>query len=287
MKSSYLVRFGESADLLGQTLRADESIVKLQKELSLKASLLEMERIYITLESELSVTSSLVDQLLQAVERYGAMESSIREMVRCVQRGEHEAVEEEQLEVLERDISLLVLQLGLSTTELASAEESSSLNRSREALNANLRKVQEGLAFYSRGCQLMGQDVQLMFSMLSRAILQGYTLRPREVKLLARICKDLLTVIPFIVILIIPLTPLGHVLVFSFIQRFFPEFYPSQFTESRQDIMSMYSAITAAATNAEVAPPGRPPASVAPSEEKTASTGSMGVNAPADSGLNK
>ena len=131
--------------------------------------------------------------------------------------------------MLERDISLLVLQLGLSTTELGSStEESSSLNRSREALNANLRKIEEGLSFYSRGCQLMGQDVQLMFSMLSRAVLQGYTLRPREVKLLGRICKDLLTVIPFVVILIIPLTPLGHVLVFSFIQRFFPDFYPSQ-----------------------------------------------------------
>ena len=34
-------------------------------------------------------------------------------------------------------------------------------------------------------------------------------------------------------------------LVFSFIQRFFPDFFPSQFTESRQNIMSMYSSITA------------------------------------------
>lgn len=63
-------------------------------------------------------------------------------------------------------------------------------------------------------------------------------------KLLRRIAKDLLTIVPFVVILIIPLTPLGHVLVFSFIQRFFPDFFPSQFTESRQNIMSMYSSIT-------------------------------------------
>jgi hypothetical protein len=67
------------------------------------------------------------------------------------------------------------------------------------------------------------------------------------VKLLRRIAKDMLTIVPFVVILIIPLTPLGHVLVFSFIQRFFPDFYPSQFTESRQNIMSMYSSITSAA----------------------------------------
>merc|ERR1719171_157068 len=85
-----------------------------------------------------------------------------------------------------------------------------------------------------------------MVNMLSRAVVQGYTLGPREVKLLRRIAKGVFTLVPFVVILIIPLSPLGHVLVFSFIQRFFPDFFPSQFTESRQNIMSMYSSITAA-----------------------------------------
>ena len=45
---------------------------------------------------------------------------------------------------------------------------------------------------------------------------------PYKVKLLRRILKDLVTLVPFVIILIIPLSPLGHVLVFSFIQRFFP-----------------------------------------------------------------
>ena len=41
---------------------------ELVKELSLKAALLEMERIYLVLESELSLTSALVDQMLTVVE---------------------------------------------------------------------------------------------------------------------------------------------------------------------------------------------------------------------------
>ena len=243
LKSAYLVRFGESADLLGETLRADSSIAKLETELSLKAALLEMERIYITLESELSVTSTLVDQLLQAVERYGGMESSLRGMVGMVQKEMHANVNSTELEVLERDISLLLLQLGLTAAD--STTEAFSWSRTREQISVNLNKAGEGLAFYVRGTQLVGQDLQLVVSMLSRAVVQGYTLRAREVKLLRRIGKDLLTIIPFIIILIIPLSPLGHVLVFSFIQRFFPDFFPSQFTESRQNIMSMYSSITA------------------------------------------
>ncbi len=55
-----------------------------------------------------------------------------------------------------------------------------------------------------------------------------------------RTARDLLTFIPFTIILIVPLTPLGHVLVFGFIQRYFPSFFPSQFTKQRQEIMMRY-----------------------------------------------
>lgn len=65
----------------------------------------------------------------------------------------------------------------------------------------------------------------------------GGTLKPREVSALRRTARDLLTFIPFTIILIIPLTPLGHVLVFSLIQTYFPSFFPSCFTKRRQDIM--------------------------------------------------
>ena len=52
-----------------------------------------------------------------------------------------------------------------------------------------------------------------------------------------RTARDLLTFIPVTVILILPLTPVGHVLIFGFIQRYFPGFFPSQFTTRRQDLM--------------------------------------------------
>jgi hypothetical protein len=40
--------------------------------------------------------------------------------------------------------------------------------------------------------------------------------------------------------LIIPLSPVGHVLVFGAIQRFFPGFFPSCFTEQRQNLLQLY-----------------------------------------------
>ena len=43
-----------------------------------------------------------------------------------------------------------------------------------------------------------------------------------------------------VIILIIPLTPIGHVLIFGAIQRFYPDFFPSCFTEQRQNLLQLY-----------------------------------------------
>ena len=58
-----------------------------------------------------------------------------------------------------------------------------------------------------------------------------------QVMALRRTARDLLTFVPFAVILIAPLTPVGHVLIFSFLQKYFPGFFPSQFTNRRQELM--------------------------------------------------
>lgn len=50
----------------------------------------------------------------------------------------------------------------------------------------------------------------------------------------------MITFIPFVIILLIPLSPIGHVLVFGAIQRFFPDFFPSCFTEQRQNLLQLY-----------------------------------------------
>jgi LETM1-like protein len=62
----------------------------------------------------------------------------------------------------------------------------------------------------------------------------GGTLKPREVRGIRQTAKDVTVFVPFAVILIAPITPVGHVLVFGFLQRYFPGFFPSQFTSRRQ-----------------------------------------------------
>ncbi len=86
--------------------------------------------------------------------------------------------------------------------------------------------------------------VDILLESLGRGMLikamcnAGTTLKPREVAAVRRTLVDVLTFVPFAVILIAPLTPVGHVLIFSFLQRYFPGFFPSQFTTRRQELMT-------------------------------------------------
>lgn len=66
------------------------------------------------------------------------------------------------------------------------------------------------------------------------------SLPPATDLLSRRTFKDVINFIPFVIILIIPLSPVGHVLVFGAIQRVFPDFFPSCFTERRQNLLQLY-----------------------------------------------
>ncbi|KAG2422678.1 hypothetical protein HXX76_015842 [Chlamydomonas incerta] len=114
-----------------------------------------------------------------------------------------------------------------------------SLTKARLQLRESLDKVKEAVNFLTRGFKLLGGDVGTGVRLFLKAAL-GNVLKPREVSALRRTARDLLTFIPFTIILIIPLSPLGHVLVFGFIQRYFPSFFPSQFSSRRQEIMVRY-----------------------------------------------
>ncbi|GLI62003.1 hypothetical protein VaNZ11_004577 [Volvox africanus] len=114
-----------------------------------------------------------------------------------------------------------------------------SLTKARLQVRESLDKVREAITFLTRGFKLLGSDIATGARLFLKAAL-GNTLKPREVSALRRTARDLLTFIPFTIILIIPLSPLGHVLVFGFIQRYFPSFFPSQFSSRRQEIMVRY-----------------------------------------------
>lgn len=147
-------------------------------------------------------------------------------------------IDDDELNLVIGEVNDLLGRLGLQT-QVAPSMDWGSLG---VVVTNNIDKIKEGLGFYGEGTKMLVADCQYAWQLLFKA-LQGTTLKPREVNTLRRTGKDILTLIPFTIILIIPLTPIGHVLVFSFIQRFFPDFFPSCYTEKRLNLRKLFSEI--------------------------------------------
>jgi len=208
-----------------------------QYEVSIQTVNYELERIYTYLNTDLGNTSAkgyipLSDRL--SVAEFGLLESQIENLNRQIAEGDD--VDSEVVSVLLDQTNDLKRRLGIDYAISGFTFDQESIQIYKNDIIENCR---EGLAFYLKGVQLLGNDVVYSSSLIGKA-LTGYILKPREVRTLRRTFKDVISFIPFLIILIIPLSPVGHVLVFGAIQKFFPDFFPSGFTERRQNLLALY-----------------------------------------------
>ncbi|CAB9506646.1 Leucine zipper-ef-hand containing transmembrane protein [Seminavis robusta] len=217
----------ESADLLDMK----------KQEVAYNTLVYETERIYTYLVGEVGNPATqgyvpLQDRL--NVAELGLLESQLDSFTRDIEAGL--SIDADVLMVVRDQVTDMKRRLGIDFYVTGITFDAEAI---RMFLGDLLLQTKNGLAFYGRGCQLFWNDLVFFGFLLSRAA-QGYTLKPREVRNLRRTIKDFFTFIPFIIILLIPLSPIGHVLVFGAIQRFFPDFFPSCFTEQRQNLLQLY-----------------------------------------------
>jgi len=198
----------------------------------------ELERIFTYLDGELGNTATkgyipLQDRL--NVAEFGLLESQIESFNRQMEIGD--SLDSDVLAVVSDQLVDFKRRLGIDYIL------NDGITFDSEALLIWLKdiwiKTKKGFVFYVKGTRLFIDDFVFCLNLIGRA-LQGYTLKPREVRTLRRTIKDTITFIPVVIILIIPLTPIGHVLVFGAIQRVFPDFFPSCFTERRQNLLELY-----------------------------------------------
>lgn len=228
---------------------------------------IEMERLFFALEEEaveagqeaaaspLSAQRSN-DELSIFVAEFGALEAALARARALALRDEVLLLSDEELDDLARNIRDLTTRLGLSEEGLGQIGGELSVGMMVERTGRGAReavaKVGEGAAFLGRGVRMLGADLSATARIFVRALL-GSTLKPREVQTLRRTFLDVLSFIPFTVILITPISPVGHVLVFGFIQKYFPGFFPSQFTSKRQELFQKFEELNAKLAAAEAA----------------------------------
>jgi hypothetical protein len=191
------------------------------------------------------------DEVALLVAEFGQLDGALAGLAAEVEVGEALFMDDGALAALATEIPDLRARLGLGDAAVFGGA-GWSLGKLQMQLRQSAGKVGDGVMFGVRGVRLLAADVGAAGGLFWRA-LAGGTLRPREVAAIRRTARDVLTFIPFTIILILPLTPVGHVLIFGFIQRYFPSFFPSQFTSRRQDLMMKYEELKRQLQAAEVA----------------------------------
>lgn len=220
----------------------------------------ELERIYTYLAGELEspvATGYIPIQDRLNIAEFGLLESQVATFEPYVAAGE--MVDVDVLKVVLDTLTDFKSRLGIDYYVTGVKLDPDAIQR---WLGTQWARTQEGLAFYAKGVRLLAGDVAFCLNLFGRA-LQGYTLKPREVRYLRyvdtgpdtptldfkltflslcqrRTFTDVTNFIPFIIILIIPLSPIGHVAVFGAIQKWYPDFFPSFFTERRQNLLRLY-----------------------------------------------
>lgn len=215
-----------------------EGIEVMKEKVSFQTLVYELERVYTYLVGEMGNPAQngyipLQDRL--NVAEFGLLESQIDSFHRQLDEGSSSLDTDVMAVVLEQMIDFK-RRLGIDYFVAGLSFDRDAIKRYMSEL---LEKTKKGLAFYVKGVRLFWNDIIFCLSLINRAA-QGYTLKPREVRTIRRTFKDFFTFIPFVIILLIPLSPIGHVLVFGAIQRFYPDFFPSCFTEQRQNLLQLY-----------------------------------------------
>ncbi|CAM9495735.1 unnamed protein product [Pylaiella littoralis] len=232
-------------------IRSKEARLKnAKRQLQLHKIDADMERICYNIEQEIreSTATSLSEYRLLVAE-FGLLDAQLANLTKLMAESSGEeandgldnfVIDEDELELVSREVLDLKNRLGLDLVNPALSVDPEKV--SRRYLKETYDKIKSGVDFYWTGTKILGNDVGYAFTLVSKAV-QGSILLPREVRTLRRTAKDCVTFIPFVIILIFPLTPIGHVLVFSFIQRFFPNFFPSTYTDRRQNLLKMYTEV--------------------------------------------
>lgn len=231
-------------DQLGKLIRAkeirqmDDGVSALRRELAVRVLQLEMETIFVSLSEEIDGCDQdmMNDQQIVVVE-FADLDERLSTLELFMDQGEPLLIEDDTLGELAADIQYLKTRLGLDEALYSSV--TLSWPQARQFFISSGKKTRDGFEFYSRGLRLYAGDLRFALRLIRRAV-TGYTPTSREIRTIRRTMRDLLTLIPFTIVLIAPLTPIGHVLIFSFLQRYWPEFFPSTFSERRQTLMKKH-----------------------------------------------
>ncbi|AAG51444.1 unknown protein; 82436-88041 [Arabidopsis thaliana] len=172
------------------------------------------------------------------ISRFEILRNELIELEKRVKRSTDQSVDEEEL-------------ISEDTPQSSSRTESVQLvqtPKKENMMEKTLQKLREATTDVWQGTQLLAIDSAAAVQLLRRSLI-GDELTGKEKKALRRTMTDLASVIPIGILMLLPVTAVGHAAMLAGIQRYVPGLIPSTYGSERLNLLRQLEKIKELQTN--------------------------------------
>ncbi|GLT62715.1 hypothetical protein SLA2020_353310 [Shorea laevis] len=161
------------------------------------------------------------------IHRFKQLRDELMELERCVKRGADQSENEEEIKV--------TYDFPHSSNDLG-RPQLLQVQKKENIVGKSLDKLKKTSTDVLQGTQLLAVDVGASMGLLRRVLI-GDELTEKEKKALQRTLTDLASVVPIGVLMLLPVTAVGHAAILAAIQRYVPSLIPSTYGPERLDLL--------------------------------------------------
>ncbi|KAG7580899.1 LETM1-like [Arabidopsis suecica] len=179
-----------------------------------------------------------IDSESNEISRFEILRNELIELEKRVKRSTDQSVDKEEI-------------ISEDTPQASSRTESVQLVQTpmkENIIEKTLQKLREASTDVWQGTQLLAIDSAAAVQLLRRSLI-GDELTEKEKKALRRTMTDLASVIPIGILMLLPVTAVGHAAMLAGIQRYVPGLIPSTYGSERLNLLRQLEKIKELQTN--------------------------------------
>ncbi|KAL5721126.1 hypothetical protein ACHQM5_013723 [Ranunculus cassubicifolius] len=158
--------------------------------------------------------------------RFEVLRNELIELEKRVQRSTYQSDDEEDISIGE----------NTNYAAVATGDGLVLMNKKESMIGKSIDKLKEASTDVWQGTQLLAIDVGAAMMLLRRS-LTGDELTVKERQALRRTITDLASVVPIGILMLLPVTAVGHAAMLAAIQRYVPALIPSTYGMERLDLL--------------------------------------------------
>ncbi|XP_015878833.3 uncharacterized protein LOC107415073 [Ziziphus jujuba] len=174
-----------------------------------------------------------VDSESNEINRFEHLRNELIELEKRVQRSTGQSENEEDVKLSDASVTQLFL-----------------VQKKENIIEKSFGKLKEASIDVLQGTQLLAVDVTAAMGLLRRTLI-GDELTEKEKKSLRRTMTDLASVVPIGVLMLLPVTAVGHAAILAAIQRYVPALIPSTYGTERLDLLRQLEKVKEMETSEE------------------------------------